>query len=165
MQTTFNLALNIVLKLNFLNTIFFMNFTGQILLKTKKDNSISRNILYSRVVTLMSFSFCLTWKCTQIHQKKPWWCLNMNLLMNCLFWGVQIDGFARHWKCVLSNQWPHYSISSCTMKNFDVAQSYERYTWSLVQYNHANHENERAHQWNCRLDYWLCLETFNVNCN
>lgn len=97
--------------------------------------------------------------------KKPWWCLNMNLLMNCLFWGVQIDGFARHWKCVLSNQWPHYSISSCTMKNFDVAQSYERYTWSLVQYNHANHENERAHQWNCRLDYWLCLETFNVNCN
>lgn len=47
-----------------------MNFTGQILLKTKKDNSISRNILYSRVVTLMPFSFCWTWKCTQIHQKK-----------------------------------------------------------------------------------------------
>lgn len=69
MQTTFNLALNIVLKLNFLNTIFFMNFTGQILLKNKKDNSILRNILYSRVVTLMSFSFCWTWKCTQIHQK------------------------------------------------------------------------------------------------
>lgn len=47
-----------------------MNFTGQILLKTKKDNSISRNILYSRVVALMPFSFCWTWKCTQIHQKK-----------------------------------------------------------------------------------------------
>lgn len=111
MQTTFILALNIVLKLNFLNTIFFMNFTGQILLKTKKDNSISRNILYSRVVTLMSF--------LEMHSnssKKPWWCLNRNLLMNCLFWGVQIDGFARHWKCVLSNQWPHYSISSVRWK-------------------------------------------------
>lgn len=69
MQTIFSLALNIVLNLDFLNMTFFMNFTGQILLKTKKDNSISRLILFSRVVPLMSFSFCWTWKCTQSHKK------------------------------------------------------------------------------------------------
>lgn len=165
MQTTFNLALNIVLKLNFLNTIFFMNFTGQILLKTKKDNSISRNILYSRVVTLMSFSFCWTWKSTQIHQK------NLDdVLIWTYWWTVYFEEYKSTDLHAIENV---FYLTSDHIIPFRLVrwktlmlQSYERYTWSLVQYNHANHENERAHQWNCRLDYWICLETFNnVNCN